>query len=85
MRILLTIIAFLGVIASPALAQYMNAHTAAHARWQTHAYHHGYSDRVRDRGGYGAYAYEPARGRYGYNWPSCAGDLGYGRPDYSTC
>lgn len=36
--------------------------------------------------GYGAYAYQPA---YGYSYQqqglSCAGDLGYGRPDLGAC
>jgi len=36
---------------------------------------------------YGPYAYEPAHAvPYSpNNAPSCAGDLGYGRPDYSSC
>ncbi len=38
--------------------------------------------------GYNAFAYEPAprfAPSYGAFGPSCAGDLGYGRPDYSSC
>lgn len=41
-----------------------------------------------NRNGDNAFAYESAPGfasSYGPSRPSCAGDLGYGRPDYSSC
>jgi hypothetical protein len=44
--------------------------------------------RMNDRNGYSAYASEPAprfAPSYGASQPSCAGDLGYGRPDYGSC
>ncbi len=35
---------------------------------------------------YDSYAYAPAYNSYRSNGvPACAGDLGYGRPDYSSC
>lgn len=40
------------------------------------------------RNDYNAFAYEPAPGvapSYRPSQPSCAGDLGYGRADYSSC
>lgn len=43
---------------------------------------------ARSRNDYTAFAYEPAPGvasSYGPSQPSCAGDLGYGRADYSSC
>jgi hypothetical protein len=42
---------------------------------------------VRQGNGLNAFAYEPAQGLTSRdaNQPSCAGDLGYGRVDYSAC
>jgi len=43
---------------------------------------------ARERGGLSAYAYQPATGgamSRDANQPSCGGDLGYGRVDYSAC
>ena len=46
------------------------------------------TDRASSRNDYNAFAYEPAPGvapSYRPSQPSCAGDLGYGRADYSSC
>jgi hypothetical protein len=80
MKKFLTIVAFLSAVASPAFAQ-----EGAWSRTyrQTPTYNSVYGDKARDRNG--AYAYEPGSQSYDPNVPSCAGDLGYGRPDYSSC
>jgi hypothetical protein len=48
----------------------------------------GVRPRASSRNGYNAYASEPAprfAPSYSTSQPSCAGDLGYGRADYSSC
>jgi len=73
------------------------AATPSQARWHGHGWHYGAAANAAYPGYYG-YAYAPgyAYGPYAYepayapsyalgNAPSCVGDLGYGRPDYSAC
>ena len=52
---------------------------------KTRAYGGDYRERASTRSDYDAYAYEPAPRSFDFNQPSCAGDLGYGRADYSSC
>ncbi len=82
--------------ASPALAQsysagYGTGNIAPHVTASNPGGDLGYAasgQRLSGRGGFNAYASEPAprfAPSYGASQPSCAGDLGYGRPDYSSC
>jgi hypothetical protein len=58
------------------------AANAAYPGYYDYGYAPGYAYAPRSAG---AYAYEPAPGYRSDGAPACAGDLGYGRPDYSSC
>jgi hypothetical protein len=87
MKKFLTTVAFLSIIASPAFSQYNNGDEGAGSRIYRQApnYDGVYRNRASNRNGHEAYAYEPAPYSYDPYRPSCAGDLGYGRLDYSSC
>jgi hypothetical protein len=87
MKKLLATVVLLSVIVAPAFGQSVNADNGVRIRTheKTRAYGGDYRERASTRSDYDAYAYEPAPRSSDFNQPSCAGDLGYGRADYSSC
>ena len=82
--------------ASPAFAQsysagYGTGNIAPHVTASNPGSESGFAPsgrRLNGSNGVNAYASEPAprfAPAFGASRPSCAGDLGYGRPDYSPC